>query len=75
LWVAGKKLGNGHMAKKFDAIIISTGQAEPSMAQRMTGEGLKVAIIERKLFGGTCVNVGCIPTPQSASLSQPCWLI
>ncbi|MDP6390336.1 MAG: FAD-containing oxidoreductase [Alphaproteobacteria bacterium] len=50
------------MAEKFDAIIIGTGQAGPSLAQRMTGEGMKVAIIERKLFGGTCVNVGCIPT-------------
>ena len=50
------------MAEKFDAIIIGTGQSGPSMAQRMTQEGLKTAIIERKLFGGTCVNVGCIPT-------------
>ena len=50
------------MTRKFDAIIIGTGQAGPSLAQRMTGEGMKVAIIERKLFGGTCVNVGCIPT-------------
>ncbi|MDA0655451.1 MAG: FAD-containing oxidoreductase [Proteobacteria bacterium] len=50
------------MAQKFDAIIIGTGQAGPSMAQRMTRVGLKTAIIERKLFGGTCVNVGCIPT-------------
>jgi pyruvate/2-oxoglutarate dehydrogenase complex dihydrolipoamide dehydrogenase (E3) component len=50
------------MSEKFDAIIIGTGQAGPSMAQRMTQEGLKVAIVERKLFGGTCVNVGCIPT-------------
>ena len=50
------------MPTKFDAIIIGTGQAGPSMAQRMTREGLKTAIIERKLFGGTCVNVGCIPT-------------
>jgi pyruvate/2-oxoglutarate dehydrogenase complex dihydrolipoamide dehydrogenase (E3) component len=50
------------MAEKFDAIIIGTGQAGPSMAQRMTKEGLKTAIIERKLLGGTCVNVGCIPT-------------
>ena len=50
------------MTKKFDAIIIGTGQAGPSLAQRMTSEGMKVAIIERKLFGGTCVNVGCIPT-------------
>jgi pyruvate/2-oxoglutarate dehydrogenase complex dihydrolipoamide dehydrogenase (E3) component len=50
------------MTTKFDAIIIGTGQAGPSLAQRMTQEGLKTAIIERKLFGGTCVNVGCIPT-------------
>ncbi len=50
------------MAERFDAIIIGTGQAGPSLAQRMTREGMKTAIIERKLFGGTCVNVGCIPT-------------
>lgn len=50
------------MTTKFDAIIIGTGQAGPSLAQRMTREGMKTAIIERKLFGGTCVNVGCIPT-------------
>ncbi len=50
------------MAEKFDAIIIGTGQAGPSLAARMTAEGMKTAIIERKLFGGTCVNVGCIPT-------------
>jgi pyruvate/2-oxoglutarate dehydrogenase complex dihydrolipoamide dehydrogenase (E3) component len=50
------------MTEQFDAIIIGTGQAGPSLAQRMTGAGMKTAIIERKLFGGTCVNVGCIPT-------------
>lgn len=50
------------MVEKFDAIIIGTGQAGPSLAARMTQEGMKTAIIERKLFGGTCVNVGCIPT-------------
>ena len=50
------------MTEKFDAIIIGTGQSGPSLAQRMTQEGLKTAIIERNLFGGTCVNVGCIPT-------------
>jgi pyruvate/2-oxoglutarate dehydrogenase complex dihydrolipoamide dehydrogenase (E3) component len=50
------------MAEKFDAIVIGTGQSGPSIAQRMTREGMKVAILERKLFGGTCVNVGCIPT-------------
>ena len=53
------------MAEKFDAIIIGTGQAGPSLAARMTREGMKTAIIERKLFGGTCVNVGCVPPPPA----------
>jgi pyruvate/2-oxoglutarate dehydrogenase complex dihydrolipoamide dehydrogenase (E3) component len=47
---------------KFDAIIIGAGQAGPSLAGRLTQSGMKVAMIERKLFGGTCVNTGCIPT-------------
>lgn len=50
------------MADAFDAIIIGTGQAGPSLAARFAGAGMKVAIVERKLFGGTCVNTGCIPT-------------
>ncbi|MEP6716668.1 MAG: FAD-containing oxidoreductase [Terriglobia bacterium] len=50
------------MTSAFDAIVIGTGQAGPSVARRFAGAGMKVAIIERKLFGGTCVNTGCIPT-------------
>ena len=50
------------MTTQYDAIIIGTGQAGPPLAGRLTTSGLKVAIIERKLFGGTCVNTGCIPT-------------
>ena len=46
----------------FDAIIIGTGQAGPSLAARLASEGQQVAIIEKSLFGGTCVNNGCIPT-------------
>src|SRR5271165_1075471 len=46
----------------YDAIVIGTGQAGPSLAGRLTSAGMKVAIIERGLFGGTCVNTGCIPT-------------
>ena len=48
--------------RKFDAIIIGAGQAGPSMAGRLTAAGKTVAIIERKFFGGTCVNTGCKPT-------------
>jgi pyruvate/2-oxoglutarate dehydrogenase complex dihydrolipoamide dehydrogenase (E3) component len=48
--------------KTFDAIIIGAGQAGPSLAARLTGAGQTVAYVERKLFGGTCVNTGCTPT-------------
>src|SRR5262249_4777642 len=48
--------------KRFDATIIGTGQAGPPLAARLVEAGMKVAIIERKFFGGTCVNTGCIPT-------------
>lgn len=47
---------------KFDAIIIGTGQAGPSLAASMAKNDLKVAIIEKEHLGGTCVNVGCTPT-------------
>ena len=47
---------------RFDAIIIGAGQAGPSLAGRLTKAGMNVALIERKLFGGTCVNTGCMPT-------------
>ena len=46
----------------YDALIIGTGQAGPYVAHRMAKAGMKVAVVERKLFGGTCVNTGCIPT-------------
>jgi pyruvate/2-oxoglutarate dehydrogenase complex dihydrolipoamide dehydrogenase (E3) component len=50
------------MSEKYDAIVIGTGQSGPSLAVRLASAGRKTAIVERKLFGGTCVNVGCIPT-------------
>jgi pyruvate/2-oxoglutarate dehydrogenase complex dihydrolipoamide dehydrogenase (E3) component len=50
------------MSQRFDAIIIGTGQAGPALAARLSGAGMKVAVIERGRFGGTCVNTGCIPT-------------
>ena len=46
----------------YDAIVIGTGQAGPSLAHRLAAAGMKVAIVERGRFGGTCVNTGCTPT-------------
>jgi pyruvate/2-oxoglutarate dehydrogenase complex dihydrolipoamide dehydrogenase (E3) component len=48
--------------KDFDALIIGMGQAGPSLAARLSGAGMKVAVIEQDKFGGTCVNNGCTPT-------------
>ena len=48
--------------QRFDAIIIGAGQAGPPLAGRLTGAGKSVCLVERKYFGGTCVNTGCMPT-------------
>ena len=50
------------MTERFDAIIVGAGQAGPPLAGRLTAAGQRVAVVERKLIGGTCVNNGCIPT-------------
>jgi pyruvate/2-oxoglutarate dehydrogenase complex dihydrolipoamide dehydrogenase (E3) component len=50
------------MPASFDALIIGMGQAGPSLAGRLSGAGMKVAVVERHNFGGTCVNDGCTPT-------------
>ncbi|MEA3071354.1 MAG: hypothetical protein QOD29_2800, partial [Alphaproteobacteria bacterium] len=48
--------------RNHDAIVIGTGQSGPALARRLVAAGQDVAVIERKLFGGTCVNTGCTPT-------------
>ena len=50
------------MTTNFDAIIIGAGQAGPALAERLCAAGMQVALVERKDFGGTCVNTGCMPT-------------
>ncbi len=58
------------MTRHFDAIVIGAGQAGPSLVGRLTAAGMKVALVERKLFGGTCVNTGCIPTKTLVASAQ-----
>jgi pyruvate/2-oxoglutarate dehydrogenase complex dihydrolipoamide dehydrogenase (E3) component len=62
------------MIEKYDAIIIGTGQAGPPLAARLTKAGMKTAIIERKRFGGTCVNVGCTPTKTLVASARAAYL-
>jgi pyruvate/2-oxoglutarate dehydrogenase complex dihydrolipoamide dehydrogenase (E3) component len=54
----------------FDAIVIGAGQAGPPLAGRLTGAGMKVALVERAQFGGTCVNTGCTPTKTMVASAQ-----
>ncbi|MFT7033227.1 MAG: pyruvate/2-oxoglutarate dehydrogenase complex dihydrolipoamide dehydrogenase (E3) component [Cyclobacteriaceae bacterium] len=60
--------------ENFDAIIIGTGQAGPSIAARCAAEGLKTAIIERNRFGGTCVNNGCTPTKALVASARAAYM-
>ena len=63
------------MRKRFDAIIVGAGQAGPSLAGRLTDVGHTVAVIERKLIGGTCVNTGCIPTKTLVASAHAAHLV
>jgi pyruvate/2-oxoglutarate dehydrogenase complex dihydrolipoamide dehydrogenase (E3) component len=61
------------VTRQFDAIIVGAGQAGPPLAERLSKAGQSVALIERHLFGGTCVNTGCTPTKTlvaSAKVAQ-----
>ena len=62
------------MPEKYDAIVIGTGQSGPSLAVRLAKEGMRTAVIERKLFGGTCVNVGCIPTKTLVASARAAYM-
>ena len=57
-----------------DAIVIGTGQSGPALARRLVAAGQKVAVIERKLFGGTCVNTGCTPTKALVASAYTAYL-
>ena len=62
------------MTVQFDAIVIGTGQAGPALAARLSTAGMKVAVVERKHFGGTCVNTGCIPTKTLVASAYAAYL-
>jgi len=63
------------MNKTFDAIIIGAGQAGPSLAGRFNDIGKTVALIERDLLGGTCVNTGCTPTKALVASAKAAQMI
>ena len=58
--------------KKYDAVIIGFGKGGKTLAGKLAGEGKAVALIEKsdKMYGGTCINVGCIPSKSMVRSSQ-----
>ena len=60
--------------RNHDAIVIGTGQSGPALARRLVAAGQDVAVIERKFFGGTCVNTGCTPTKTLVASAYTAYL-
>jgi pyruvate/2-oxoglutarate dehydrogenase complex dihydrolipoamide dehydrogenase (E3) component len=58
------------MKHSFDAIVVGAGQSGPFLAVRLAESGRKVAMVERKFFGGTCVNTGCTPTKAMVAIAH-----
>ncbi len=61
------------MSERFEAVVIGAGQAGPPLAERLGGAGMRTALVERHLMGGTCVNVGCIPTKTLVGSARVAW--
>ena len=58
----------------FDALVIGSGQAGPSLAVRLAEHGWKTALVERGELGGTCVNNGCTPTKTLVASARAAWV-
>jgi len=69
----------GHMTatetEEFDAVVVGAGQAGPSLAASLAGAGRKVALVEKRRLGGTCVNDGCIPTKTLVASARAAWTV
>ncbi len=58
----------------FDALVIGSGQAGPSLAVRLADHGWNTALVERGELGGTCVNNGCTPTKTLVASARAAWV-
>ena len=59
----------------YDAIILGSGQAGNPLAKDLASNGWKVAIIERKYVGGSCINYGCTPSKTMAASAQIAYFV
>ena len=58
----------------YDALVIGSGQAGPTLAVRLAEHGWKTALVERAELGGTCVNTGCTPTKTLVASARAAWV-
>ncbi len=63
------------MIKKYDAIVIGSGQAGTPLSKKLADTGRKTALIEQRWVGGTCVNDGCSPTKAMIASARLAYLI
>src|SRR6267154_823652 len=61
-------------SRKFDAIVIGSGQGGTPLCQALAGAGMRTALVEREYVGGTCVNVGCTPTKTMVASARVAYL-
>ena len=62
------------MPSSFDAVFVGAGQSGPFLAARLAERGQRVALIEKRWLGGTCVNDGCIPTKTLVASARAAWV-
>lgn len=53
---------NPRPAQRYDLVIVGAGTAGLVAARAAVAAGAKVALVERHLLGGTCLNIGCVPS-------------
>src|SRR5215470_20327667 len=59
---------------RFDAVFVGAGQSGPFLAARLAERGQRVALVEKRWLGGTCVNDGCIPTKTLVASARAAWV-
>src|SRR4051794_20919294 len=72
---ADKPVCSAAMGRTLDAVVIGAGQSGPSLAVRLAKAGKRVALVERRGLGGTCVNDGCIPTKTLVASARAAWVV
>src|SRR5215470_17098538 len=58
------------MTETFDFVIIGAGQAGIPLGRELARRDKRVALVERKFLGGSCINFGCTPTKAAITSAR-----